>query len=450
MAEHDLLPKISPFLDKHLLFPLLEHIQKLEIYKEDEVLKGQLDLLQKTKLVDFAMDKYKLLHKTEEVPEDMKDKRQQVVLQLKELKADCKQLLTVLEDSSLAKLKAEKSPQYKEALVALAEKHSIEPQHVESLYKYAKLHFECGNYGQVEAGGQMGAAEFLPIYRMLTQDPTGDKALSCLWGKLAAEVLLEKWDDATADLVELRNTIDTRSFPSSLQQLQQRTWLIHWSLFVHFKPSASAQPNADSLSQAIDLFFSDKYLQTIQTTCPHVLRYLTTAVITCPRRRNVLKDLVRVIQQEQNTYKDPITEFVECLLINFDFDSAQEKLRQCEQVLSNDYFLQSLKEDFISNARLFIFETYCRIHQCIDINMLADKLNMEKEKAEVWIVNLIRNARLDAKIDSEKHHVIMGSTKPSVYQQVTTKTKSLCFRSYVLGGNFNKQRKGYEEAGDQM
>lgn len=33
--------------------------------------------------------------------------------------------------------------------------------------------------------------------------------------------------------------------------------------------------------------------------------------------------------------------------------------------------------------------------------MLAEKLNMTPEHAEKWIVNLIRNARLDAKIDSQ-------------------------------------------------
>lgn len=33
--------------------------------------------------------------------------------------------------------------------------------------------------------------------------------------------------------------------------------------------------------------------------------------------------------------------------------------------------------------------------------MLAEKLNMTPDKAEEWIVNLIRNARLDAKIDSQ-------------------------------------------------
>lgn len=34
--------------------------------------------------------------------------------------------------------------------------------------------------------------------------------------------------------------------------------------------------------------------------------------------------------------------------------------------------------------------------------MLAEKLNMNADDAEIWIVNLIRNADMDAKIDSKK------------------------------------------------
>lgn len=82
------------------------------------------------------------------------------------------------------------------------------------------------------------------------------------------------------------------------------------------------------------IFLILRYLNAIQTMCPHVLRYLTTAVITNKRRRTVLKDLVKVIQQESYTYKDPITEFLECLYVNFDFDGAQQKLRECETVSS--------------------------------------------------------------------------------------------------------------------
>ena len=41
--------------------------------------------------------------------------------------------------------------------------------------------------------------------------------------------------------------------------------------------------------------------------------------------------------------------------------------------------------------------------------MLAEKLSMKKPDAELWIVNLIRQAKLDAKIDSKAGHVIMGT-----------------------------------------
>lgn len=42
------------------------------------------------------------------------------------------------------------------------------------------------------------------------------------------------------------------------------------------------------------------------------------------------------------------------------------------------------------------------------ISMLADKLNMTPEEAERWIVNLIRNARLDAKIDSKLVSIVLA------------------------------------------
>ncbi|CAO2602373.1 Eukaryotic translation initiation factor 3 subunit E [Lemmus lemmus] len=219
---------------------------------------------------------------------------------------------------------------------------------------------------------------------------------------------MQNWDAAMEDLTRLKETIDNNvscSVSSPLQSLQQRTWLIHWSLFVFFN-------HPKGRDNIIDLFlYQPQYLNAIQTMCPHILRYLTTAVITnkdVRKRRQVLKDLVKVIQQESYTYKDPITEFVECLYVNFDFDGAQKKLRECESVLVNDFFLVACLEDFIENARLFIFETFCRIHQCISINMLADKLNMTPEEAERWIVNLIRNARLDAKIDSKLVSIIIG------------------------------------------
>ena len=51
------------------------------------------------------------------------------------------------------------------------------------------------------------------------------------------------------------------------------------------------------------------------------------AVISNKRRRNVMKDLVKIIEQESYAYKDPITQFVSCLFVDYDFDGAQNKLK---------------------------------------------------------------------------------------------------------------------------
>jgi translation initiation factor 3 subunit E len=160
------------------------------------------------------------------------------------------------------------------------------------------------------------------------------------------------------------------------------------------------------------------------------LRYLAAAIITNKRRRSMLKDLVRILQCE--TYSDPITEFLLKLFVEYDFDGAQTKLAECDVVLENDFFLVGCKDEFNENARLFIFETYCRIHQRIDIKMLADKLSMDHDSAERWIVNLIRSTKLNAKIDSEKGTVQMYDQAQSVHDMIVEKTKALTSKTYSL------------------
>merc|ERR1712066_1216968 len=114
-----------------------------------------------------------------------------------------------------------------------------------------------------------------------------------------------------------------------------------------------------------------------------------------------------------------------------------------------DFFLRKHWPQIEENARLLIFEAYCRTHQCINIEMVATKLNMGAEEAELWIVKLIQNARLDARIASEKNRVVMSKAPPSVYQQVIEKTKNLSFRSTMLLSNLEKREKE-KEPGNAM
>ena len=53
-----------------------------------------------------------------------------------------------------------------------------------------------------------------------------------MWGKLACEILLTKWDQVLEDINALKDAIEARVTTSALAQMQQRCWLMHWSLFV--------------------------------------------------------------------------------------------------------------------------------------------------------------------------------------------------------------------------
>lgn len=57
---------------------------------------------------------------------------------------------------------------------------------------------------------------------------------------------------------------------------------------------------------------------------------------------------------------------------------------------------------------------------------------MSQDDGEKWIVNLIRDTRVDAKIDYKEGTVVMNHPPQSVYQQVIEKTKGAFFRTQVL------------------
>jgi hypothetical protein len=87
-----------------------------------------------------------------------------------------------------------------------------------------------------------------------------------------------------------------------------------------------------------------------------------------------LKEVVKIITLEEYQYRDPITEFLRELYVDFDFEHAQKELAKAETVIENDFFLGEFKDEFLENARYLVTEAYCRIHQRIDIGYAAGSL----------------------------------------------------------------------------
>ena len=87
MADYDLLPKLLPYLDRHLIFPLLEHsANRLPEDADDAALrpitKAKYELLKHTNMIDFVGNLQAELEGLEQAPAEFDEKRQKVIQRL--------------------------------------------------------------------------------------------------------------------------------------------------------------------------------------------------------------------------------------------------------------------------------------------------------------------------------------------------------------------------------
>jgi len=444
--HYDLTHKLSPFLDQHLMLTIFSFLETKGVYDKRSINMAYIQVLDKTNMLDFMIELMESETIGQKADEDLKRRRENVMEDIKQSRDKVLALLQILEDPScFDRIKTFTN------LQELYTEFNLEPGVLKDLFNYAQMLYKAGNY-QV-------SAELLKWYRKLEKigDIDGKMYVSAMWGCFASFILQKEWGQAADFAVKLDEFINSeQSISGALKNdvLLHRTWFAHWILFILFKvewTGANAKKSEEqqnlvyNWNKLVDVFLNEKNVSVICLSAPHLLRYVAALLILHNKRlKHLLTDVAKIMHQEQECYQDPLTKFLLALYIDMDFDAAQAMLRECQSALEIDYFLSEHWEAFQDNARLLIFESYCRVHQYIDIDMIAQKLNMNPEAAELWIVKLIQSARLNARIDSENNRVLMGKKNPTVYQQVIEKAKNMAFRTTLIQANVANAQKANE------
>jgi translation initiation factor 3 subunit E len=106
-ADYDLLPKLAPHLDRHMIFPLLEFTASQSIDEETgdvtdekkmrEITEAKFALLKKTDMTDYVANLYCELQGLKEPPIEYAERKQKVFSQLEKFEQETGKITELLE-----------------------------------------------------------------------------------------------------------------------------------------------------------------------------------------------------------------------------------------------------------------------------------------------------------------------------------------------------------------
>lgn len=154
--EYDLLPRLIPHLDRHLVYPVLEFLEQQEDQDQMEIKRLKFELLKETNMTDFVSELDTELRGLNEAAPEWSKKRDQIMQQREQLEASTVKILEVMDNPEITtNLRADKVAN----LSFLKEQHGVTIEEVNALYDHGQFLYSIGDYA--------GAAEMLFQYRLL-------------------------------------------------------------------------------------------------------------------------------------------------------------------------------------------------------------------------------------------------------------------------------------------
>jgi translation initiation factor 3 subunit E len=109
VREYDLLPKLIPHFDRHLIFPLLEFVATQETEPVEEITQTKYELLKHTNMTDYVANLWQEIRGVDEIPEEFLKKREEVLNRLQLFAEEASKITELLEnDSVVTSLRSDK------------------------------------------------------------------------------------------------------------------------------------------------------------------------------------------------------------------------------------------------------------------------------------------------------------------------------------------------------
>lgn len=334
---------------------------------------------------------------------------------LEETKKTCENILELMNKSSL-----------KENEVESSIKSHAKSENVEKCKQLSKLEYEMGNYENALKALRL---EHLLRHQM---DAKAAPCASNLWGQLACSILLKHRNDAMNLVNQLKEVIDKTEYPSAFEQLEQKKWLLHWSIFVLFSAEAVLS------DQTVELFSQSEYVNAVQNSSFYLMRYFAVAVILNRRRKSLMKELVRHINVDFVAgVKDPILDLIHSLFVDYDLTEINSKLNACIEAVKEDPFLLTHCNDIYENLRIVIFEIICKIYSSISVKDLMNLLAFEnREAGEKWVLETLKAFKIEGKFEGDEMILFVNPT--NISSQLLERSKQLASKATYLLSRIEK------------
>ena len=136
--QYTLLPKLIPYLDRHLVFPLLNFLEEQTPEDEPitEITELKFRLLKATNMSDFVGDLYAQLNNLDDKPAEYTKKRDEVLERRRIFEEETEKIQNLLSDSDVINnLRSDKTSN----MNYLKENHGVTQQMVDQLYEFGQF-----------------------------------------------------------------------------------------------------------------------------------------------------------------------------------------------------------------------------------------------------------------------------------------------------------------------